>query len=205
MQKLAIIKHRLNKIDDLLTLQPGWGVEVDFRSDINQPGRLHISHDAWTPATDFETWLDAYLKLPQPGTIILNTKEDGLESRILEILEARNFSDYFFLDTAVPTLVKWTTAKEKLNNNKFAVRLSAYEPPAFVEKFKGLAQWLWVDCFEGKPVDPQWLAQLKNEFKICLVSPELQGQDTALIHDFKKILGAHAHAVCTKRPELWLE
>lgn len=202
MKNVKIFKHRINSLEDIQSLQPGWGAELDLRSDVSQKGSLHITHDPWTRGASFETWIDAYLKRNQPGTLILNTKEDGLESRIMEILKSKKFDDYFFLDTCLPTLVKWSIVE---NKKHFAMRLSEFEPPEFVLKFKNKVDWLWVDCFFGKPVSRDWLKSLSADFKICLVSPELQGQDVKLIQDFKNQLGDLVHGVCTKQPKLWIE
>lgn len=200
MKELIIFKHRINKISEIATLQPGWGAELDLRSSLHTKGKIHIHHDAWSEGDDFDNWLQAYSERQNAGPLILNTKEDGLEERILELLKKYKFSNYFFLDTALPTLVKWTQVKGVKN---FAIRLSQYEPLEFVNAFKGKADWLWVDCFAGQPIDPEWLKELQGDFQICLVSPELQGMDVSLIADFKNLLGPYADAVCTKNPHMW--
>lgn len=202
MKQLVIFKHRINKISEIAALKPGWGAELDLRSHVQHKGKILIHHDAWTEGDDFESWLKAYAQRSQPGPLILNTKEDGLEERTLELLKTYGLHNYFFLDTALPTLVKWTQQKSLKN---FAVRLSHYEPPEFVRQFQGKANWLWVDCFGGRPIDPEWLKELQGDFQICLVSPELQGMDSSLISDFKKLLGPYADAVCTKNPQLWID
>lgn len=201
IKSLKIFKHRVNKVTDISDLQPGWGVELDLRSDVSQKGALHLSHDPWVKGEDFSQWLGVYLKRNLPGTLILNTKEDGLESCAIEILESKKFTDYFFLDTCLPTLVKWTHVE---NKKHFAVRLSQFEPPEQVVRFKNKVEWLWVDCFFGQPISREWVERLSADFKICLVSPELQGQDVGLIESFKIQLGDLADGVCTKRPDLWL-
>ena len=195
-----VFRHRVNKIAEIANLEPGWGAELDLRSDIRHPGKILVTHDAWGPAEDFEDWLKEYAKRDRPGGLILNTKEDGLESRVMEILKSKSFEDYFFLDTTVPTLVKWTEVEKKGN---FAVRMSQFEGPSFVAPFLGKAKWLWVDCFFGQMVPEAWLKELKGKIQICLVSPELQGMPVDLIVQHQKVLGPYANAVCTKRPDLW--
>jgi len=72
----------------------------------------------------------------------------------------------------------------------------------------GKVDWVWVDCFTHFPLSEQDARRLKDlGFKICLVSPELQGRDAnveipqmALLLRERNIL---ADAVCTKRPDLW--
>lgn len=196
---MKIFKHRINKISEIPDLQEGWGAELDLRSG-DQQLKLIVTHDPWTKGDDFDQWLNVYTKRKNFGPLILNTKEDGLEDQISSLLTKHGITEYFFLDTAFPTLVKWVeTKKEK----RFALRLSHYEPIEQVRLFIGKASWLWVDCFQGQMVDINWLKELKKSFKICVVSPELQGQDLALIEEHKKALSPFADAVCTKRPDLW--
>jgi hypothetical protein len=46
---------------------------------------------------------------------------------------------------------------------------------------------------------------LKKSFKICIVSPELQGKDAAEIAVYKEMLKSFKiNTVCTKMPDLWL-
>jgi hypothetical protein len=119
---------------------------------------------------------------------------------VMAVLGEAGIDNWFFLDTALPTLVKHC----KFNGNrKFAVRLSAHEPPQAIEAFRGHAAWVWVDCFKGEPVSPDWVASLKPDFKVCLVSPELQQQDLAA--NLMRFAGLYnlADAICTKKPEVW--
>ncbi len=152
---------------------------------------------------DFDHWLSEYRKHKISGPLILNTKEDGLESYCLERLRDQDIKNYFFLDTTIPTLVKWTLKKNLPN---FAVRFSAYEPLSSIMAFATKTSWVWIDCFDGIPPDPRHVAELKKFFRICLVSPELQVGMTAdlarLIRDFSPVLSL-IDAVCTKNPDLW--
>lgn len=194
---MALIQHRVNAVKDLLSLKPGLGAEIDLRSRVDSPGRIHLSHDAWVEGDDFETWLRSFVK-EERGPLILNTKEDGLEDKALELLAKYQISEYFFLDTALPTLVRHTSINK---NNHFAVRYSKWEPESFAQKFVGLAQWLWVDCFQGEITLPS--VDLMKSYNICIVSPELQGGSLDLIGDFLQKCQGRGFSVCTKRPDLW--
>lgn len=199
---MKYIVHRTNTTQDLDRVSDlSWGCEIDLRSDLSQPNKLHLSHNAWERGEDFDSWLKTFKAKNISGTLILNTKEDGLEDAILERLKSHKIENYFFLDTALPTLVKWTQIKGIQN---FAVRLSHYEPIEFVERFSGLASWVWVDCFHLRPLSHELLIKLKTKFKICLVSPELQG---GTHEDFAKFreLANHSDAICTKKPQTWLD
>ncbi len=198
---MQIIKHRCNEVSQLKGLAKNFGIEIDLRSVVDKQGELHLSHDAWVKGENFEIWLNEYQKSGLQGPLILNTKEDGLEAKTLELLGKYQITNFFFLDTALPTMVKWTV---KENKRFFAVRWSKYEPVEFCEKFKNLCEWVWVDCFFLEIPPAEVVKKLKNNFKVCLVSPELQGGDVQLIAEFKKQLPS-LDAVCTKRPDLWDE
>ena len=196
---MLFIKHRVNKRSDLVTVKQEWGVEIDLRSHVDAPGKIFLSHDPWVEGDDLETWVEGFNELQIKGPIILNTKEDGLENRALEIMKRAKISNFFFLDTALPTLVKWA---EGGRGKHLAVRLSLYEPLKSVELFLGKVDWVWVDCFGGKPLPVEMLRQLHGKIKICVVSPELHGQSIDLLSEFYDLY-ALADAVCTKQPEKW--
>lgn len=199
---MLFIKHRLNSIAQLDQIRgTNWGAEIDIRSHYDQPGSLHITHDPWTRGENLEKWLEAYAAINPDGTLVLNTKEDVLESRCIELLNKFGLKNYFFLDTALPTLVKWSV---KLENPNFALRLSSFESAETVLKFAGKVKWVWVDCFDGKPMPRSVVDDLKSVFKICLVSPELQGMPLESIDQFMD-LGNVADAICTKDPTKWIQ
>jgi hypothetical protein len=63
---------------------------------------------------------------------------------------------------------------------------------------------VWVDCFAEWPSDAAAWAKIAERFKVCLVSPELQGHGTDAIARFRAGLGDRRwDAACTKRPDLW--
>lgn len=193
----------MNRINQLNEIESSWGVEVDLRSSVDSPGSIHLSHDPWNKGDDFEFWLKAFKKLEICGPLILNTKEDGLESRALLLLKEYGIENFFFLDTSFPTLVRWVF-REKVRN--FALRVSAFEPLESLRPFEGQAAWVWVDCFDGIPIDESIVEAICEKFKVCLVSPELQGinleNSPQLLTSFNRLL-KHAHAICTKSPSRW--
>ena len=138
------------------------------------------------------------------GTLILNVKEEGLESHLRTLLGARGIEDYFFLDQSFPFLVKWSKAGE----HRCAVRVSEFESIETALNLAGKVNWVWVDCFTKFPLSVDDAMRLKNAgFKLCLVSPELQGRDAEIeIPALASLLRARniaSDAVCTKRPDLW--
>lgn len=193
---MKIIEHRINTIGQLLEVNPMHGVEIDLRSDPNK-NIIYLHHDPFVSGESFERWLDVYVERKIAGPLILNTKEDGLEAAIIELMKSRAIEDFFFLDTALPTLVKWTRAE-----NRFACRLSAYEPVESVLPFFGKTKWLWVDCFEGQALSAETLEKVRKSFHVCLVSPELHGVKK-MDPGFSRLRNL-ADAVCTNLPHLWM-
>lgn len=187
------IAHRINTTEQLKATPPEYGVELDLRP---QGKRIIIHHEPFEEGEDFEDWLKSY----RHSLVILNTKAEGMEERLLQLMEQYKVKDYFFLDLSLPYLVKYM----KKGISKIAVRFSEYEPLEFVLKFAGKADWVWIDCFTDLPLNSSNYQILKQNFKLCIVSPELQGNPLEKIADFKKRLeGMEIDAVCTKRPDLW--
>ncbi|MBI0436068.1 phosphatidylinositol-specific phospholipase C/glycerophosphodiester phosphodiesterase family protein [Roseomonas sp. KE0001] len=195
---MILIAHRRNTLEQLAATPAEYGIEVDIRS---QGSRLVIHHDPFVvDALDFEDWLAAY----RHGTLILNVKEEGLEDRLLALMAERGIEDFFFLDQSFPFLVRTAQRGER----RCAVRVSEFETVETALSLAGRIDWVWVDCFTRFPLDRASAARLKEAgFRLCLVSPELQGRtDPAEIAAMRGLLareGITAEAVCTKVPELW--
>lgn len=198
---MIFINHRINRVAALKGVPLTHGCEIDLRSDPATKGRIYLAHDPWSAGDDFEDWLAEFCRMRLEGPIILNTKEDGLERRIIEMLGDAGLVNWFFLDTAFPTLVRYTLG---LRERRFAVRVSAYEPPSGADAFRGAAEWAWVDCFGGNPVPADWCADLRKDFRVCLVSPELQAPPTETALEQFRALAEHADAICTKQSEKWI-
>lgn len=194
---MLIAAHRKNTIEELRQTPTEYGVEIDLRT---HDGHLILQHDPFSSGILFEKWLEHF----HHRFLILNVKEDGLEKTILDLLTKKNIHHFFFLDQAMPTLIKTVRGGEK----RVALRFSEYESVETILHFSHKADWVWVDCFTSLPLNPENHKQLRTAgFKLCLVSPELQGRlDIAEIQNIRKFLKDNAltiDAVCTKRPELW--
>lgn len=194
---MKLISHRRNTIAELNATPHHYGVEVDIRSRGNQ---MIIHHDAFADGEIVDEWIAAY----RHGTLILNVKEEGLEERLITLMQKHGIEDYFFLDQSFPFLVKFSRAGE----SRCAVRVSEFESIQSALTLRGKVDWVWVDCFTHFPLSQDDSRQLKAAgFKLCLVSPELQGRDAATeIPDLARLLaerGIVVDAVCTKRPDLW--
>ena len=196
---MLYFKHRVNDEAALTGVDLSWGVEIDLRSDLGTPGGLHLSHDPWKRGASFEVWLRAFRARGIRGPAILNTKEDGLEERALELCQAAGVGDVHFLDTALPTLIGRVGRGE---GERFLVRVSRDEPVEALRAFRGKVRWAWVDCFGGVPLPASEVARLLPDFRVCLVSPELQGRPIEEIARFGELF-ALAEGVCTKDPARW--
>ena len=196
---MKLISHRRNTVSELLATDSKYGIEVDIRSEGD---RLIIHHDPFVAGESFDDWIDAY----RHGTLILNVKEEGLEARLIALMQSKGIADYFFLDQSFPFLVKWSKAGE----HRCAVRVSEFESIETALILAGKVDWVWVDCFTRFPLSEHDARSLKDAgFKLCLVSPELQGRDANVeiphLVSLLKERNIAADAVCTKRPNLWEE
>ncbi len=187
------IAHRINSIEQLKETPEQYGVELDLRPDGD---KIIIHHEPFQGGENFEEWLKHY----KHSFIILNTKAEGMEERLLLLMEKHKIQDYFFLDLSLPYLIKYM----KKGVSRIAIRFSEYEPLEFVSKFAGKVEWVWIDCFNFLPLNNENYNTLKSNFKLCLVSPELQGHAISMITEFKhQMKDMEIDAVCTKRPDLW--
>lgn len=182
---------------ELLKTDLKYGVEVDIRSNGD---RLIIHHDPYVAGESFDKWIKFY----RHGTLILNVKEEGLEPQLIRLMVENGITDYFFLDQSFPFLIKWAEAAV----HRCAVRVSEFESIETALKLAGIVDWVWVDCFTCFPLTGQEAKRLKDAgFKVCLVSPELQGHDAnAGILELIWLLRERnilADAVCTKYPDVW--
>lgn len=187
------VAHRINTVEQLQNVPPEHGVEIDLR---DRGDRLILQHDPFQDGVDFETWLAHY----RHRLLILNVKSERIEPRVLECVRSRGVADYFFLDCSFPmirTLVKQ-------GERKIAVRFSEFEPIESCLALAGQVEWVWVDCFTKMPLDAVSYARLSERFKLCAVSPELQGRGVDTIPAYAAELTPFPmDAVCTKRPDLW--
>ena len=196
---MRIYTHRRNSKEELISTPSHFGVEIDIRS-IGK--NLVLQHDPFTEGDLFTDWLEHY----SHSGLILNLKEDGLESQLLSILKDREIDNFFFLDQSYPSMIK------SLKNNlasKVAARSSEFES---LESIKSLPQppaYIWCDSFDGS-----WshlISTVNYSIQVgalcVIVSPELQSRQSAVeVFDIKEILSINVSnevAVCTKNPWQW--
>jgi len=163
------ICHRINKIEELEKVSKSFGVELDIRDD-HKNGQLILAHDPFVDGEIFDKYLENYYH----NTLILNIKSERVELECLKLMEKYNITNYFFLDSSFPMI---NLLNKKYSNNKIASRYSEYECLEFTENIKDLIQWIWIDCFNILPINSEIYNRIKLlDKKICIVSPELQGQ-----------------------------
>lgn len=190
MSNVHYIAHRINTLSGLAEIPHEFGVEIDLR---DRGERLILQHDPFTDGEDAEPFFAGY----KHGTLILNIKSERIEFKILELLQKYKIENYFFLDSSFPMIYQLVQRGE----TRSAVRFSEYESIDTVMKLEGLVEWVWVDCFSFLPISKELYSHLKNcGFKLCLVSPELQGRpdDIPLYRDKLNEDGIVFDAICTK-------
>lgn len=190
---MLIIEHRKNTIAELQKVPSSHGVEIDIRS---KGDRLILHHEPFCSGDDFEEWLRHF----NHAFIILNVKEEGLESRIQALLDKKGIEDYFYLDVSFPFIIKLINVGQK----NIAVRFSEYESIETCLALAGKVGWVWVDCFTRSPLDRAAYEKLTKHFKLCLVSPELVGRPQDISKVKRDVSGMEIGGVCTKLPDQWL-
>jgi hypothetical protein len=190
---MLYIQHRVNTIAQLKQTPTHFGVELDLR---DRGERLVLQHDPFQDGEDFEEYLRQY----RHALMILNVKSERIEHRVLELVRSAGIRDYFFLDCSFPMIRTLVAAGE----HRIALRYSEFEPVESALALAGQVDWVWVDCFTKMPLEDRSYARLKRHFKLCAVSPELQGRDAGTIQGYREQLRRYpVDAICTKRPDLW--
>lgn len=193
---MELVAHRVNDIGRLEGLPPELGAEIDLRT---VGGRIVLHHEVYEKGPAFEDFVEVYARTRRDRLLILNPKEDGLDAEVLAVLKKAGVGNFFFLDLSFPSIVRMCV---RGGEKRAALRVSEYEPAEAAMSLAGRAAWVWQDCFDGKPADAGQVRRLREAFKVCLVSPELEGYPKERIADFRH-LAEDADAVCTKHPDLW--
>lgn len=188
---MQYICHRINRFEELENVPDGCGVELDLRDDLD--GSIYIEHNPFTPGQHFEEYLKHYNK----GLMILNIKSERIEEPVLELIKKYGVTSYFFLDSSFPMI--YLLSQKGITQT--ALRFSEFEGLDTAVKMAGRCEWIWVDCFTKMPLDRESYELIKScNYKICIVSPELQGQPEKL-EEYAGYLAENRlipDAVCTK-------
>lgn len=188
---MEYIAHRINTSKELKCISTDFGVEIDIRG---WGEKLILQHDPFIVGEE----LNEYFKNYNHGTLILNVKCERLEIKILELLKKYKIKKYFFLDSTIP-MINALTKHHKIS--KIAVRFSELESFENLKKFSGKVEWVWVDCFDNFILTKKLQEEIHGlGYKICIVSPELQGRqdDINIYRDYIYSNNIEIDAICTK-------
>jgi hypothetical protein len=189
---MQIIRHRVNTLEQLAETPSEYGIEFDVREG---PSGVVVTHDPWTPSVDLVT----FLKHCRHAFYIVNIKCERIEQEVLTRLAEAKISNFMLLDCSFPMIVSLVRQGER----RIAVRLSEYESIQTVLAMAGMVEWVWVDVFSRLPVTPRDCQQLRAVgFRLCLVSPELQGRPQD-ISEYQERIAHWMDMVCTKVPTAW--
>ena len=188
---MEYIAHRVNTVEELKSIPHDVGVELDLRDSLD--GRIYIHHDPFTPGEDFESYLQKY----NNGCMILNVKSERIEFRILELIRKYHVRDYFFLDSSFPMIYVLSMQ----GNRNVAIRYSEFEGMDTIRSMQHKVDWIWVDSFLTLKIDHDQYNEMKRMgYRLCLVSPELQGRDEDIEKyiDYLNDQKISFDAICTK-------
>lgn len=188
---MEYIAHRINTTEQLIKLSPEYGVELDLRDDLE--GKVYIAHNPFEQGEDFEQYLKHY----NHKIMILNIKSERIELKVLELLKQYHVKEFFFLDSSFPMIYQLVS----MNEQRIALRYSEFEGMDTIRNMRENVKWIWVDCFTKLPITRQSFKELKGMgYKLCLVSPELQGRagDIEVYGKYLKDEGITMDAICTK-------
>ena len=161
---MEIVIHRVNKVKNLMEIPKNYGCEIDIRA---QGSKLILHHDPYANGDFLDDYLDAY----QHGLLVLNIKEAGIESDVLNAVRSRGIDRYFLLDVEFPYIYRASRAGERA----IAIRYSEDEPIELVKNYASNVDWVWIDTNTMLPLTPKVVNQLKG-LKTCLVCPERWGR-----------------------------
>jgi hypothetical protein len=194
MALYMFIAHRVNQLNETVAAEV-FGAADGLAFDIRDTGGdIVVQHDPFLGGQRFTDFLKF---CPSNKFYIVNVKAEGIEQRAIADLEAHGITQFFLLDCSIPMMVRLG----KLGERRLAVRFSEYESLATVEAMAPFVSWVWVDVFTQLPLTNAIETSILNHgLKLCLVSPELQGQQEK-ITEYKHLLtlrSVNIDAVCSK-------
>lgn len=173
-----------------MAVQNGFGIETDVRDCL---GRLVVSHDM--PKGN-EMSLEEFFSLNgiRDVQLALNIKADGLQNELQDLLLKYSIVDYFVFDMSVPDTIGYVE-----NGFNIAARHSEYEKElAFYDN----SNHIWMDCFNSDWFNADEIQKhLKNDRKVCVVSPELHKRDYKNVWQMLKSVDDKNLLLCTDFPQ----
>jgi len=177
-------------------------IEIDIRFYENS---LVVTHDPGNGVP----FIDFMKKLSSDVDIIINSKESGIEEKIIDIM--KKFSNkYYFLDSQIPDIIRISKSNPEISN-KFILRISEYE--IITTKLMNLVkpEYVWLDYSDWNNLKPYdellYIALTHQEQKVILVSPELYGESQELtkiiVEKVNKVMKPINLSICTDLPSFW--
>lgn len=185
-------KNTLSSLTD--AVNKGFGIETDIR---DYQERLVISHNiADSNSPDLESFFKEYAQKNRNEWLALNVKADGIQIKLMELIQKYNITKYFLFDMSIPEMV--VNRKEKLN---FFTRHSDIESQCVLYEY---ACGVWLDSFYVE----NWVTSdiiekhLQNGKLISIISSEIHGFDQIPLWDLLKKTGLYKNVMlCTDKPE----
>ena len=160
---MILITHRINTLKELKNIPTKYGIEVDVRE---YRGSLILQHEPFVAGEK----LEVFLKKFNHKFIIFNVKSERIEFKVLHYVKKYKLKKYFFLDSSFPMIKNLINLKEK----NIACRVSDDEDIKTALNLKQKVIWIWFETqFPFKKSYPILKKLKKNNFKICIVSPDL--------------------------------
>lgn len=186
---MKFFAHRINTIEELSVIDKCYGVELDLR-DYNDD--VIVQHDPYKDAITFKK----YIKEVTNRDMILNIKCEMIERQVIEILKENHYNgNYILLDCSFPMI--YSLSRD--GNKNIALRFSEFEGLDTLINMKGMIEWVWIDVFTKLPLTIDIYTKIKGlGYKICLVSPELQGREFDIENYAKEIKDFKIDAICCK-------
>lgn len=161
---MEIVIHRVNTIEKLKLIPGNFGCEVDIRA---YGSELILNHEPFLSGERLSDFLENY----NHGILILNVKEAGIESAILDMVAKAGISRFFLLDVEFPYL--YSASRKGIR--EIAVRFSEDEPIQLIHNYKEMVDWVWIDTITRFPVTNSEVTLLQS-FQTCIVCPERWGR-----------------------------
>ncbi len=170
----------------------GFGTETDVRDVC---GRLVIAHDC--PTGD-EMDLEDLLMIMDGRNLPLaiNIKADGLATRIKDLLNKYQHTNYFCFDMSIPDMV--VQLREGLC--VYTGQSDILPCPALLDDAEGV----WLDSFHSHWWTPELVDELLDRKHVCIVSSDLHKREVdAQWNAIKHITHLHSERLmlCTDHPE----
>jgi len=154
--------HRINTVEELKSISPENGVEVDIRT---RDDKLILNHD---PFKDGDL-LDDFLAEFKHSMICLEVKEEGFEKEVIALAEKHGIKNYFLLSVTPPFMLQLANQGVR----QMAVRFSEWEALDTVLAIADKIDWVFIDVYTKNPLTPEVYEKIKAAgLKICFVSPD---------------------------------